>query len=321
MLVFVEGSDLSGKTVLAKKLAAMFNLEYVKEYCPGELAFQISEINMRRNNAVVDRGYFSEIIYSMLDEGRACGFNTTQLWRQSLYAMRRGALFLVLWEPDDVLMSRRTERGDERPGQQILQASCLYKNIDQLWWTPMEVTVICASGFPDHLLEQVGKLAQQTQETRAAFFSVHAQGWGRLTPRGVLIVGERINPNKQNREQLPFCDHRDNSSSGYLYRMLMVAGLRPRDVFIMNALTPAGEPYSASLVAQLKPKVMVALGSKALAWCEHAISITPEVANNGGKSKLISMEHPSYLKRFWNDYAADYGGLLRKELEECWFKQ
>lgn len=320
-MIFIEGSDLSGKTVAAKKLADMLHLQYVKEYSIGRDAFMTAEINMRRRSAVIDRGFFSEVIYSMIDENRTCGFNLTQLWRLSLYSMRVGCLFLVLWQPNDVLADRYKDRVDERSLQQIFRVSCLYKNLSELWWMPIEVTMLCENGIPDEKLQEMGELAELMQSTRLKLFSSIGQGWGRLTPGGAVIIGERINPRRTNRENIPFHDHRDESSSGYLFKMLSAANLRPRDVFIANAFTPDGREYPARFISELRPKVVIALGNKALDWCTKNRDEMIKGSNNGDAPALLFTQHPSYLKRFWHDLAEDFGLQLRRDLDRCFFKE
>jgi uracil-DNA glycosylase len=293
----------------------------VKEYSIGKAAFMTAEINMRRTNAIVDRGFFSEVIYSMIDENRKCGFNLTQLWRLSLYSMRAGCLFLVLWQPNNVLEDRYKDRMDERDLQQIFHASCIYKNLSELWWTPTEVTIVCEHDIPDEKFQEIIELAELVKSTRRRFFESIKQGWGRLTPGGVVIIGERINPRRTNREGIPFYDHRDWSSSGYLFKMLSVAGLRPRDVFIANAYTPSGQEHSARFISELRPKVVIALGKKALDWCVKNRGEMIKGLDNGDAPTLLFTQHPSYLKRFWHDFAEDFGLQLKKDLNKCYFKK
>ena len=117
----------------------------------------------------------------------------------------------------------------------------------------------------------------------------------------ILIIGEQAaNPEKDSHQE-PFCS--DKGCSGWLNDQLDAADVPEEYLFWVNALNNDGTEIDiATLVENLKPKAVIALGNKAKQLCE--------------KNSLSAdfVYHPQYWKRFKNKEPYPLIALIKRHL-------
>lgn len=322
MAIFLEGPDLSGKTTLAKRIAEATGRKYIKETVYGASVFNVMRKHLlMEEDVVVDRSYFSEAIYPMVQKRRSCGLTFEELWYLALFTMRMGGAHLILCPNDEILKMRYGMRGNGQQSlSEILRVAEIYRRIEQLWWMPLEATITVSGMMEEEIVRQAVHFAEAYEGTRKSYDMNIGHGWGSMKTGKILLVGERFNPRGKSRDKtrLPLAARRRQTTAGYLYAMLRAGMIGPRDVHIINAYERDGTPHDGSVIALLQPRAIVALGDKAYLWCaEH--SPVPLVAPQNQEKcphgiPLHRSDHPAYLRRFWSNFAEDFGYSLGKEL-------
>jgi thymidylate kinase len=117
MLVFIEGTDRTGKSTLAKLLA--IHLGCYIEHCSKpktkdpyvEYVTMLERASLSRN-MVFDRGYLGEYVYSNLWRG-GCNIHPKEFKALDDIAIRQGAIVIHAYAPPDVILERCIREGEE----------------------------------------------------------------------------------------------------------------------------------------------------------------------------------------------------------------
>ena len=314
MSIFLEGPDLAGKTFWARQIAQWQGCQYVKEpYVPAQAIYAQQVRHIKLHSAVIDRNWYTEVVYADLHKDRQCRLNDQEQWCLALRAMQEGSMTIVLVPSDATLRARYKFRGDgDQSLTTILRAAALYRKIQDAWWVPTEATIIINGPVNSEIMEHALQVVAMYRRTAQQLRRLPASGWGALHRRKILVVGDRLNVKRYRRDMVPLESRRRQTCPGYLYAMLRAAGLGPSDVHIINAFSPSGAPRPGNVIRVLGPRIVLALGERAHAWCN---TVMPHFAE--ASVRLISHPHPAYLRRFWCHFAEDFGYSLGKELGTC----
>lgn len=301
MLVVFEGPDLAGKTTAAKRIAEMFDLRYVKEHVTGSDVFEQSVHHLSLKNAVIDRCYFTETVYSRFDERKGRSLTDEELWSLGLMLAGNGALVVLLCPPDEELIRRHKERGDpDQSIERILAVAAAYRGLANEWWVPRNNVIVGSECDLRNDLD-FAKASSAIQALARSILSITKDGWGTPLRESVLLVGDRRNVGKDARPyHRPFLTRRRECCGGYLFEMLKRAGLGPGSVYLMNAYDPDGTPRDRTIIEIAHFNTVVALGQNASAWC--------------GEKAALRIEHPQFSYRFWHDFAQEFGAELGEDL-------
>jgi thymidylate kinase len=134
LVVWIEGTDNTGKTTLAKRLAEEFNLDYTHCAKPktdnpfNEYADMIDSI---REDSVFDRGYLGEFVYSQLWRG-GCSISLKQFAELDLQCMMKfeHAILIHATAPFEVIKERCIDQKEELLKlDQIQKCQALFEEI------------------------------------------------------------------------------------------------------------------------------------------------------------------------------------------------
>lgn len=131
-------------------------------------------------------------------------------------------------------------------------------------------------------------------------------GAGAWRPRqSLLLVGDRPNSLRHGelKHRLPFVSMHNSGCSLWLAEQLEAAGIPEEALYWINAFDHLDRPTPFDFLAELQPRVIVALGANAARWCQQADVAYHQVA------------HPQHHKRFHGDEAYALGALLQAALE------
>lgn len=120
-----------------------------------------------------------------------------------------------------------------------------------------------------------------------------------------LLVGDRPGPGwaRATLPSWPFVSALKTGCSGWLAEQLETAGIPEDRLYWINAYRYDGTPIKTTLLKDLQPARVVALGNNAATWCR---------ANEEVLGTFAEVHHPSYWKRFHSHQAYHLIKLLRK---------
>jgi len=305
MAVYVEGPNCVGKTTLCEELARILDwpIYYKRSADRGRAGSQTFDLCYPQTHAVraiVDRWWPSEVIMAAVHQ-RPLGLTRTEQWVMSLRACRTGGVFILLSAPADLLAERWSQQEEPLESQQdVLAAAVMYAQRHRAWWSMMPSVRIRSEGgvgFGHEDLHKVIGVIKTTVASAEAF--PRGKSTGTLERGKVLFVGDRVNPKSHVADHRPFFSRRDDSTCGFLYRIMERAGLKPKDVHLCNAYTKQGEPLlSPEMVALLEPAQVVALGDNAMALLTQ------------WRIPHRHLPHPSWIRRFDRENVDRYGDEL-----------
>lgn len=297
MLIILEGPDCVGKSTLAERIAATFMhsrqpYHLFRAGPPGKThplnAYVTPLLRFGPEDVVLcDRWHVGEVVYPcVMDRPTRMTvgmFNWIELFLQS-----RGATTLVLNEPDEKLIRRFSERGDDYVNApQLLRAAEVFRRIAPtlLTRTRLDVDVVLAAALRE----------QAVHDLRAKYTT-----WiGSPLPE-VLLMGDVRACDGQT------CKHKtkhdlagpafmpyDSTSGAFLFGALNPL---PADVAVANACD-VDDPFE--LWQDLERPKIVALGVEA----------AKKLASYG--LSFAAVPHPQYVRRFHHGARAEYGQLIR----------
>jgi len=135
-----------------------------------------------------------------------------------------------------------------------------------------------------------------------------------------LIVGEQINHKRQS-FGLPFYSQEADSSSAYLTKAIVEAGLSERQLAFVNAVTPAGQVtdrhrhrHRRKSSGHRNLRTVV----KALPQFQRCVALGKTAARVCSEQNLpyIEVPHPSFWKKFRHHDLHDYSVLLAEACRE-----
>lgn len=126
MIILLEGPDGSGKSTLAKTLSEQCNMDIIHNKAPTDAFDMYSmyrEIVLDRDNVIVDRCWYSEMVYGpIMRNGSAISYRD-MLYLEELITHNQGGLIIHCTDTIALLWNRCQARGEEH----ILDVSTLSK--------------------------------------------------------------------------------------------------------------------------------------------------------------------------------------------------
>lgn len=119
MIFIIEGPDGSGKTTLAKRLAAKTGWPYVHMSNPKteeemvEMANEYKKLLREHRNLILDRAWYSEMAYGPTMRGKTAIDYPTMFSLERLAASRGGAMIIYCTDSAAWLWKRCQERGED----------------------------------------------------------------------------------------------------------------------------------------------------------------------------------------------------------------
>lgn len=324
MIIF-EGTDCSGKTTLAQRvasiLAARNGLHQFKRYgfLPNEWDYSTNYMADIQASTVLDRFTTSEIVYGTLFRGgpnpKFTSLNQAVIARELQWLC---AVTVHMSPPVEVIVERLSKRGDPSFNKdQIVAAHKLFDDvIGNEFFSRYDNTVLRKMiDFPKEELDAVAESIIATQhavvdEYEQLFLAVGQQddydGHG---PYKVgceaIVIGEQGNKKidaKGLRNRALCC----GQSAEYIHTLLTAVGINPSACHMVNAYQRNDGPLSKDLLMTLTvgQAPVIALGNKASSLLDKY------------NIRHIRADHPAYLQRFF--YAAFPGVVawLKGELSK-----
>jgi hypothetical protein len=283
MIILIEGIDGSGKTTLAKQLAAYFKLEYYHEGVPPPSVSMLDHYGQllqaaRGRGVVFDRLGLGERVYGPIirnddrlgDDG----------WRVFHRLITASGAYQVLCTPSYETCLKNWSSGRPEYVSRVTQFKSVYDRYQNL----QEPDMIVFDYEHDSLGALINKLGVQRKVLPTNMVG---------DPGGsYLFVGER-GSNATTNLDLPFFG--TTHSSGYLNRALELACYEERELAFMNAFSLKG--YAANMIP-IFPRV-IALGREA-----HIVCDSQGVDHH-------QVPHPQFWSRFHHDNIIGYASLLK----------
>lgn len=169
MLIFIEGTDRTGKSTLAKMLANYLVCLY--EHCSKPRTndpYREYENMLKKAKGfislVYDRGYLGEYVYSRLWRG-GCKITDEQFKSLDRLAIQQNAILIHAFAPDEVILERCKQVGEEllKP-EQIQKCSSLFEEIASK--TLLPVYKYDSSKYtPEQFFEQIKPVIDKIRES------------------------------------------------------------------------------------------------------------------------------------------------------------
>lgn len=303
MLIIAEGIDGSGKTTLIDDLSHEFeNPDIIhrgplKQHPLEEYELPLIAYDPRKDVGVLcDRWHIGELIYGPLYRGQSQLTPAMQLHVDCVLE-RLGALKLIMAPPFEVVQQRISRRGEEflRPQHQRLVYDAYLEQCTYLdGWTQVSVK---------YRVETLIREAE-LRATRAEMLMRFPTYVGAFKPK-VLLLGDVHGPRRQRRPEYPwaFVPYRDTSGH-FLFEALSSAGFRASDFGVANA----NQEDVLDLWSALDMPKIVVLGREA----EKSLDQYAEPILEASVVKV--MQHPQYVKRFYNTSLQAYGAAFEEVL-------
>lgn len=133
-------------------------------------------------------------------------------------------------------------------------------------------------------------------------------GLGTLLPGGALVVGDRPGAGWSGRLNWPFISGHRGGCSAWLCEQLEAGGVPESRLRWINATTQDGTPTEAAWIAELQPRLVVALGRNALRWCQDHLLVRYYAG------EVHEVHHPQHWKRFHAGHAYYLVKVLQRGL-------
>lgn len=125
MRLILEGPDCAGKSTMAKELAERLMLDIIKSTRHGPKTLDAYNERLACQDAVIDRCWISEVIYSKYFGFAQVVDDFTDRMLCNI-CVKQNIPIIVMLPPIDVIIRRMTERGDEF-------YSVVYPNINAIY--------------------------------------------------------------------------------------------------------------------------------------------------------------------------------------------
>lgn len=134
-------------------------------------------------------------------------------------------------------------------------------------------------------------------------------GLGTLLPGSALVVGDRPGAGWSGRLNWPFISGHRGGCSAWLAEQLEAGGVPETRLRWVNATTQDGTPTEAAWIAELQPRLVVALGRNALRWCQDHLLVRYYAG------EVHEVHHPQHWKRFHAGHAYHLVKVLQRGLD------
>lgn len=126
MITIIEGSDGTGKTTFAQKLADRHNATYLHASHPTSLNWFEEYIHpIKTDNMVLDRWHVGEVVWPII-YGRPSLFNDETFDQCNWELARLGAQLIVLTRSEDAIADELLSRGEEKEIEFVLFSRSLF---------------------------------------------------------------------------------------------------------------------------------------------------------------------------------------------------
>lgn len=305
MLIVVEGPDLTGKTTLARRLAAEVGCTVRHAAAPTRPSIEEYETNLDDfapgyEPLVLDRWHVGENVWPTVYD-RTSDFDLPTRIHVEMFMRSRGAL-LVYGQRDPVKLAVELVENDEPLPPELLPF------VTKAYLDARVFSAEWAQSWDydydgDIRIREILRDAKLRADKVKPVWDVLGPGWVGIPNPRVLLVGDELGPEKEGREppnDVPFAPYKDTSG-----HYLLSCVEEWRDTAIVNAhqgrtgkVRNLGEVWNAFG----RPKV-VALGRRAADALSSAFVPHGEVA------------HPQFWRRFHYKERNEYWNQILKASE------
>ena len=294
MLVIIEGADKTGKTTLAKALAAKLGWKYEHFSAPGkDPAFEYADflLNLKRPT-VCDRFYVGELVYGPLLRGKSLMTRTQILTIERLCRFRAAILIHAAPKPD--IMMDLFDRSSEEEAVTAEQNLKAYRAFKPVMLARHVTTMRYVLPTPSSLKKTIAQLQRQL-EVNAIWAKTAARqcsGIGTIAGQKMALVGEKINK-RTAWLSVPFSA---GPAAEFLHDAMHAAGVDEKQVYLTNAdtLTKAEAAF---------------LETDGCCWIALGKQASVVLSDLGRTHTLIP--HPQFWNRFRHAKKKEYVNVLR----------
>ena len=272
MIMLLEGADGGGKTTLANYYRER-GWAYVHHSMMPDLFEEFCVCLGRITGpTIIDRLHLSEQVYGPIYRGRD-SLGNAQARMLERVLLGKGAVVVYAKPPWSCCENSFMARQAEEMLDTTAQLRQVYDRYDEV----MAQTALQVISY-DFTIDRPESVIE-----RAWWPQTHAEGIGHLAPGVVLLVGDQVNLN-HSPYGWPFVAA--TGCSPWLAEQLQDAGISENSLYWVNAKHPDGSPTDPTVINQLQPQKIVALGAKAAAWLDSY------------NLPYARVSHPQYWKRF-----------------------
>jgi thymidylate kinase len=165
LVIWIEGTDNTGKTTLAKELAQAFNLDYThcaKPKTDNPFIEYSDMIDAIDRNSVFDRGYLGEFVYSNLWRG-GCKITSKQFEELDLACHLKFQYVILIHATAPIELIRQRcikEKEDLLQLDQIEKCSALFQEIVGRCSLP-KIVYDSSSQTPQDIVHQIRKMIHE----------------------------------------------------------------------------------------------------------------------------------------------------------------
>jgi hypothetical protein len=283
--VIIEGPDGSGKTTLARKLCAVFDMNYHHEGPPppdmSVLHHYAGLLATATRPTVFDRLHLGELVYGPLLRG-ASRLKPMDEVLMTRLVRGTGTDVIICQMPWETTINICKQKQELIKDEAVMQTAYLR-------WARVSANNSQRLDLSTGVMPKIG---QHLRLPDNVIGSPYAK---------LLLVGEQSNSDWLD---LPFFGTKD--SSGFLNERLVWTMVSEDRLAFTNALDHAGRPRDLYHIVTRMPMltVVVALGNVAAEQLE--LQTMPEFI------KVIKLPHPQYWKRFKSSTPQAYTKLIRE---------
>lgn len=304
-MIICEGPDNSGKTTLANELAERFGLEYCKSRGPGtnyDWWMQIlTDSPEALSEVVLDRFYFSELVYGIIVRGRIKLDPQQREVVESLLTTAQPLVVRCKLIRDEVLFNGRPQTFD---WETTLKAEDYY---DRILGHQSSFMVVPYRALVEGDLDQVLSAAKFYLDVMPQWVErrkLLSHGRGQMDRADLMIVGQQFA--RDNKWKVPF----ERSRSGRLIHDVLRQTLWPmKRLWITNAYKESNGLSTGNMGAltaeavTIKPRFVLTLGNKATGLWSVVCGQNEECA----AIPTMKLFHPGYwLRKGSREEALDY---------------
>lgn len=300
VLCIVEGSDGAGKTTIAQRISALLagadlTSELLHRGPLKRSAIDEYELDLEDywpgsgQHIICDRWHLGEHVYGPVLRGKS-SMTIPQQRHIEMFLMRRGALLVHVIAPQNEIMRRVNERGDDLiAAHQISDIVARYHQV--LFESTMAVLPVW-SPADDGMLTMAINIAMNLESLAIPLTSFNTYV-GPIAP-AVLLLGETRSIRAGHPVERSAFVPRPNTSGDFLLRYLT------DDVAMTCGVANALEEDIGLLWERLGEPLIVALGREAERQCNQAELLCGVVPD------------PQFMRSFHHGKGKEYGQLIRE---------